>query len=299
MLLGESMELEMLRFAICFVGCTAATYYDLFNRRNVPTWLSYSLVALGIIFTLATLNTSDIIFAFAVALAIFAFGYLLYRAGQIGGADVLMFISIALLLPNAPKPLLTDVEPQLSFPFVVSIFVLSGMLGVFGIFVKYVPVTLYEIIRGEKIEINRTHALLSIAMMILYLVFLYFLNSIVEMPQVQLAVFAAVVICATSVFSLKEHIAEKHMIRMVSVEDIDEEDVLAIEKMDQKLVSKYKLDKLLTASEIEKLKKMGKRKKFPVYKEMPVFMPYVLIALLLSALFGDPLVYLYPLAIMQ
>ncbi|QLJ53318.1 MAG: Type IV leader peptidase family protein [Candidatus Fermentimicrarchaeum limneticum] len=289
----------MLRFATCFVGCTAATYYDLFNKRNVPTWLTYSLVALGVVFTLATLNTSGIIFAFAVALAIFAFGYLLYRTGQIGGADVLMFVSIALLLPNAPKPLLANVEPQLSFPFVVSIFVLSGMLGVFGIFLKYVPATLYEIIRGEKIEINRTHALLSTAMMVLYLVLLYFLNSIVEMPQVQLAVFTAVVICATSVFSLKEHIAEKHMIRMVSVEDIDEEDVLAIEKMDQKLVSKYKLDKLLTASEIEKLKKMGKRKKFPVYKEMPVFMPYVLIALLLSALFGDPLVYLYPLGIMQ
>ena len=38
--------------------------------------------------------------------------------------------------------------------------------------------------------------------------------------------------------------------------EIDEEDVLAVEKMDKTLVKKYSLKKLLTASEIERLKKM-------------------------------------------
>jgi Flp pilus assembly protein protease CpaA len=292
------MEFAMLRFVICLVGCTAATYYDLFNRRNVPTWLTYALVAIGALFTLASLNISIITQNFLIAIAIFVLGYLLYRAGQIGGADVLVFISIALLLPEAPAPLLSTTAPHLEFPFVFSVFILSGMLGVFGIFLKYVPATLYEFLRGEKIRISRAQAGLAVATLLLYTIFLYYLNSIVELPEVQLIIFLAVVVCATSLFTLKDYISEKHMIRMVGVDEIDEEDILAVEKMDQKVVSKYKLDKLLTPSEIDKLRKMGKKKKFPVYKEMPVFMPYVLIALLAALLFGDPLAYLYPLGIM-
>jgi Flp pilus assembly protein protease CpaA len=289
------MEFEMLRFAVCFIGCTAATYYDVFNRRNVPSWLTYLLVALGIIFTLASFNASLIAQSFLIALVIFIFGYILYRAGQIGGADVLIFVSIALLLPEAPQPIFGTAKPQ-SYPFVLSVFILSGMLGVFGIFLKYVPKVLGEFLKGEKVKVNSASVALAVVTMLLYSVFLFYLNSIVELPGAQLAIFIGVVVCATSLFALKDHISEKYMIRMVRIDEIDEEDILAIEKMDQRLVSKYKLDRLLTPSEIEKLKKIGRRKKFPVYKEMPVFMPYVLLALVASLLFGDPLTYLYPLS---
>ncbi|MEM3555668.1 MAG: A24 family peptidase [Candidatus Micrarchaeia archaeon] len=288
------MEFEALRFFICFAGCAVATYYDLFNRRNVPTWLSYSLVGMGVIFTFATFNPSLIFYNLSVGFVVFVIGYLLYITGQIGGADVLLFVSIALLLPEAPHPLLTPTYFNSGFPFVVSVFMLSGMLGVFGVFLKYVPVTLYNYVKGEKLLINRTTALLSAITLILYMALLYTLTSIVELSQLQLAVFTAVIICATFTFALKEHIAEKYMIKMVGVDEIDEEDILAVEKMDEEFVKRHNLRKLLTLSEIEKLKKIGKRKKFPVYKEMPVFMPYVLIALLFSVLFGDPLGYLLP-----
>lgn len=293
------MEFAMLRVAICFIGCAGATYYDLFNRRNVPSWLTYSLVALGALFTLASLNISVIASNGLVALTIFLLGYILYRLGQIGGADVLIFVSIALLLPEAPQSILLQANSQLGFPFVVSVFVLSGILAVFGIFLRYIPLTIYDILRGEKVTINASQVVLAAATLVLYAAFLYSLNGIVGLPQTQLAVFAAVIVCATSLFTFKDYISDKYMIRIVGIDEIDEEDILAVEKMDPKLVSKYKLDKLLTPKEIEKLKKIGKKKKFPVYKEMPVFMPYVLIALAAALLFGDPLAYFYPLGLLS
>ncbi len=303
------MEFEVVRLAICLAGCAGATYYDLFNRRNVPSWLTYTLVALGALFALASFNI-DLIMSngftalldmtvssgILAALFIFAIGYALYRVGQIGGADVLVFVSIALLLPEAPQSIYLTAKPQLGFPFVVSIFVLSGILAVFGIFLRYIPLTLYNMLKGE-VSVNPSQVLLAAATLTFYAAFLYYLNSLVELPQTQLAVFGAVIVCATSLFAFKDYISDKYMIRMVVVGEIDEEDILAVEKMDPKLVSEYKLDRLLTPKEIEKLKKIGRKKKFPVYKEMPVFMPYVLIALLAALLFGDPLAYLFPLGL--
>jgi Flp pilus assembly protein protease CpaA len=293
------MEFAVLRFAICFIGCAGATYYDLFNRRNVPSWLTYSLVALGALFTLASLNINAIASNGLVALVIFVFGYILYRTGQIGGADVLVFVSIALLLPEAPQSVFLQAQSQLGLPFVVSVFVLSGMLAVFGIFLQYMPATIYDTARGEKVSIRPSQVLLAAATLVFYAAFLYYLNGIAELPQTQIVVFAAVVVCATSLFAFKDYISDKYMIRMVGIDEIDEEDILAVEKMDPRLVSRYKLDRLLTLKEIEKLKKIGRGKKFPVYKEMPVFMPYVLIALTVALLFGNPLAYLYPMGLLS
>ncbi|MCX6776706.1 MAG: A24 family peptidase [Candidatus Micrarchaeota archaeon] len=288
------MDVTMLRYVICLIGCAAATYYDLFNRRNVPAYVTYGLVALGILFTLASLDASVIMQNFAVAIAIFAVGYLLYRAGQIGGADVLVFVSIALLLPEGPQPLLTSVKSPFSYPFVLSVFLFSGVLGVFGIFLKYVPRTLYDAMKGEEVKLNTSHVLQSVLLLFIYSVFLYYINTLAPLPQLPAFIFMVVVVCATILFSLKDYISDRYLIEMVSVREIDEEDILAVDKMDPRVVKKYGLDKLLTVEQIGKLKKMGKGKKFPVYTNMPVFMPYVLISLVAALLFGDPLTYFYP-----
>lgn len=292
------MEFAMLRLAVCLLGCAGATYYDLFNRRNVPSWLSYSFVALGVLFTLATLNMSVITYSFSVAIVFFAVGYLLYRAGQIGGADVLVFVSIALLLPEAPPSILLQANSQLGFPFVISIFVLSSILAIFGIFFMYIPPILYDMLRGKKVDIRTSEVVFAAASLLVYAALLYYMDSFVEIPRATLVIFAAVIVCTTCIFAFKEYISDKYMIRMVRIDEIDEEDILAVEKMDPSLVSGHKLNKLLTPGEIEKLKKIGRRKKFPVYKEMPVFMPYVLMALIAALLFGDPLAYLFPLSLL-
>jgi len=291
------MDVIMLRYAICLIGCAAATYYDLFNRRNVPAYVTYGLVALGILFTLASLNASVIAQNFAVAIAIFALGYLLYRAGQIGGADVLVFVSIALLLPEGPQPILSSVKLPFNYPFVLSVFLLSGVLGVFGIFIKYVPRTLYDAMKGEEVKLNTRQVLQSILLLFIYAIFIYYMNTLAPLPQLLLFIFMVVVVCATILFSLKDHISDRYLIQMVSVREIDEEDILAVEKMDPKVVKRYGLDRLLTMEQIGKLRKMGKGKKFPVYTNMPVFMPYVLISLVAALLFGDPLAYFYPFGI--
>ncbi|MCX6777656.1 MAG: hypothetical protein NT157_02115, partial [Candidatus Micrarchaeota archaeon] len=87
-----------------------------------------------------------------------------------------------------------------------------------------------------------------------------------------------------------EYITDRFIIEKLPLSRIEEEDVLAIEKMNPKLVAKYKLKKLLTARELARMKKAKiPLKKYPVYANMPVFLPYILASLLLTLLFGDPL----------
>ena len=135
------MEIELLRIAATIAFLAAATYYDLFNRKNVPVTIPYAMIALGLLFNLASLDLNLILSSCATALAVFAMGYLVYRAGQIGGADVLVFAGIALLLPSAPPPLYPQIAspPFFPYPFIVPVFLASGFLAIVGLSAKYIP----------------------------------------------------------------------------------------------------------------------------------------------------------------
>jgi len=82
------------------------------------------------------------------------------------------------------------------------------------------------------------------------------------------------------------------MVESVQVSKLQEEDVLALEKMDASLVKKLKLQPLIDGKIILALKK-SKVKAVPVYTGMPFFLPYLFLGLLLAVLFGDLLFYLF------
>ncbi|MFH1780085.1 MAG: hypothetical protein ABH803_02990, partial [Candidatus Micrarchaeota archaeon] len=71
---------------------------------------------------------------------------------------------------------------------------------------------------------------------------------------------------------------------------IQDEDILAIDKLPRKLVEKYGLEKVLTKKQFEKLKEISKKEgihEFPIHTNLPRFGPYVLAGLLLVLWLGD------------
>ena len=81
------------------------------------------------------------------------------------------------------------------------------------------------------------------------------------------------------------------MVQNVSVSRLMEEDVIALEKMDNALARKLRLYPLIDAKEIAILKK-SRVKSVPVYTGMPFFLPYLLAGLAFTLLFGDLLSYI-------
>ncbi len=289
------MEFELLRVVVALVGCIVATYFDLFNKRNIPNWLTYSFVGIGVLVNLWPFSLASVVNVYIVALAVFVFGYLFYKTGQIGGADVLMFTGIALLLPEQPKAFLFQQQPQVlfSFPFIVSLFVSSGFLFMLAIVAWFAPKAAGALAEG-KIKVKTENALYAATILVAYAGLVYVAGGFGFSPA-YFVVVGVLIACSAFVVMFREFVMDS-MIESVGLKDIEEEDVLAIEKMDEKTVKKFSLKKLLTIEEIEKLKKT-KLKKFPVFKHMPVFLPFVLAGLVLNLLFGDFLAILTSLAL--
>ncbi|MFH1285373.1 MAG: prepilin peptidase [Candidatus Micrarchaeota archaeon] len=293
------MELELIRIAIALIGCLLATYYDLFNQRNIPNNLTYPLVALGILvnlypFSLASL--AELLPVFAVSLVVFCIGYLFYLRGSIGGADILVFTALSLLLPSAPNALRILPQRALllslpSFPFILSLFILSGFLFALYMVAKYVLPAVRDMQRG-RVKTKKSNLLVGIFLVLLAFAFsVLYTNAAVPLSPVYLVLFTFLLLSTGFFTLLKDHIAENYFIESVPVEKLEEEDVIMVEKLDVKLVSKFNIKPLLTRDNIERIKQSG-LKLIPVYTKLPAFMPYILLALILSLVFGDPLEHL-------
>lgn len=276
--------LELTRIAVAVGGTSVATYYDLTHNRTVPDWLTMGMVALGVLAAALTFSSDSLVMVGAPALAVAAIGYPLYRAGHIGGADVLLFLAIALLMPAAPEGLLVQSKFAIQMPFVLTVFLLSGLF--FGIFtfLRYLLPAMRALAGGE-IKLGLMQKAYVTAMAAAGAAFIWIAME-KEMPYTFTVVVLVAITFSTFFYLFKQFIARNFLIREVGTDGMDDEDVLAVEEMDEAVVKKYKLQKLLTRKEIERLAKLP-LKNFPVYKNMPAFTPYMLAALAAGVLFGD------------
>ncbi|MEM4389474.1 MAG: prepilin peptidase [Candidatus Micrarchaeia archaeon] len=286
------MELELLRVAIAVLGTAAAAAFDVFNNRNVPNWLTYAFVGLGLAINLV-FEPALLASALLPSAIIFLFGWLLWQDGQIGGADVLILAGLALLLPQAPTLFLEKPTLPSGMPFVVSIFVLSGIVFLVAFTLRSIPAVVRAVGRGEA---KVSHAGLAYALALLLLVW-FFVMAGFGLTQHYIVFLIVVMACAAFVLAFKETITDS-LIERVPLSSIEEEDILAIDRMDPDIVRRWRLRRLLTREELAKLKKT-RLKEFPVLKRLPTFLPWVLIALLISLRYGDFLSLLTALALGQ
>lgn len=277
------------RIAIAIIFTAAMAYYDLFNKKWVPNTLIYGFaacaVAINFVFYDSVLTWS----ALALGLIIFALCYALYRAGQLGGADAYALGSIAAAVPYLPVPLLSQ-QPSAPYPFILSMLVPTGIAFMLHMALRFVPYVARRLAAGKvrfTLEKSAGPVLLAFA----FTAFIYAISSLpLSFPP---AYFAILFFLAISLlfFSLFKSEIKGSMVEMVGVKKLQEEDVLALEKMDKRLVARMRLQALLTAKSIALLKK-SKLKSAPVYTGMPFFLPYLFFGLLFTVLFGDMLMYL-------
>lgn len=279
----------MIRLGVALAGCAIATYYDLFNNRNVPNLLTYSMVILGVLFNVIDFSFENATMAFGPAILFFVFGYYFYINGQIGGADLLIFVAIALLLPQQPPSLIEyEITPIFTLPYVLSIFLISGILFSLYILATMLPKVIIGVLQG-KAKLDKQRAALSLIIIIMYSFFLWHMKDLI--PAAYVVIVAMIIVSAFFVYLFREFILDEYIIETVPLKEIEEEDVLAIERMDDKIVKKYELKKLLTASELERMSKLP-IKKYPIYKNMPCFMPYILAAIIVTLITGDIFIFM-------
>src|SRR5271157_926239 len=98
-----TMPGEAVRVVLAFLLVGIAAYYDLFNKKNIPDKVLYAMLGLAFLVNLFFYEATLFWFSLAIAAFFSAIGYLFYRLGQLGGADVIVLASVMLLLPLHPS----------------------------------------------------------------------------------------------------------------------------------------------------------------------------------------------------
>ncbi len=269
-----SMPYEWLRVALAFIGLTITSYYDIFNRRNIPDNLVYGFFAISALLNIAFFDMCTVVYALAILIPISIFGYAMYRMGQWGGADALVLVSLALLLPAHPSFL----NMQLNYPFVFSIFVFSATL-----FAIYVVLSLLPKLLSSKAKPDLKYLILLVP----YVLVLYMLTNAIAVISISpIYLFVLMVALFSSLFYLlyKESITNM-LAEEVHLSKAEEGDIAVLELMGQETVDKYRLQRLLTFSELQRLKSL-KLKSIWIYTALPPFLPFLLAGMVFALLFS-------------
>ena len=269
-----TMPGETIRIAIAFIGVLVATYYDLFNNRNVPNVLLYAFLGIALITNVIFFQQDIFVFSVALAFFIGAISFVFYRFGQLGGADVFIIASVILLLPIHPSFL----GLAFNLPFIFSVIVFSGVT-----FAVYV-VAFYGL---KLLETGAQPKLVYALLLIPYLLFAYvYVNSIIFSPVYFL--FVSVLLVATVFFLMYKEDINLILAERMSPAELEDEDVLALELMKEKTVKKYNLKRLATKDEIKRMTEL-KVQEVWVYSKLPPYLPFMLLGMILSLLFAGSL----------
>ena len=250
----------------------------------MPNYLLYGFAGVAVLANLVFWGPASLQ-ALAFGVAAFLLSYPLYRMGQLGGADVFAFASIAALVPYFQSPLIAPAQ-QVQYPFILSVMVPTSIFLHPPHARSLHPLHLREAGARGELEITLAKAAGPAVLAVSFAAFLAVLLSMpLQLPFAYLALLSFL-FAALLFFSFFKDDIKASMVRSVPVSRLMEEDVIALERMDAGLVRKLRLYPLLDAKEIATLKK-SRLKSVPVYTGMPFFLPYLLAGLLVTLLFGD------------
>jgi len=273
--------LEVIRVLVLLAFAALYAYFDIFNKRSIPNSFAYLSIVVGIIFTLfypfKTLELSLLIAVFVVAI-----GYVLYKAGFLGLGDGLELAFVSLMLPIQPTPLLNI--PQLGLPFVLSVFISSGIVAIIALPIYYML--------NSKLELKKESILRASVVFISYLLLLMLVYLLLGHIALVPTVFIIIIAFFSALIFLFEASLNERMITWVYPNKLGEDDIIAINLMSKKDIMFFKsrypgFGRLADKKEIAALKNI--KKKIPVYTNAIPFSAFILAGIILSLFIGDPI----------
>jgi Flp pilus assembly protein protease CpaA len=277
--------LLLIRIAALLIVSAVYMLFDVFNNRNVPNVFAYSVLGFSVLMTLLYYpDFTTMLESGAVAAFILAAGYLLYKIGHVGAADITELASISMILFVQSTPYLVNVL-QFGLPFIVSVFIATGVFSLIMVPIYYLPRAVLMFGRGIVTEISNTTLFKGLLTLVAYCIFIIFLYSV--FPAVNLIGIGVLFIVAVSsvLTIIFEKGITKSMIKHIRADQFEEGDIIATnlmtnEEMNAAKVEVGEFDRLITGRMITAMKQKYATKAFPVYRNalplaLPIFMGVV------------------------
>ncbi len=276
------MLLEFVRIGILLAIALAYALFDVFNKRNVPDLFAYISLAIGIAITF-TYPKSIIVLSTLLAIAIGAISYVLYKIGQLGAGDGFEFVTISLILPIQGNALLVSAN-QYGLPFILSVFVASGIIAIWVSMVYYLMLRNRKGLKASTNDLAKGAIIFIVYMAMLFLfiyIFGYHIASVIIMLLI--AIPSAVIVAFAKQIN-------EGMVEWIYPSSLEVGDMIAVNMMASKELEFFKakskhFGRLATKEMVKEIKNV--KKKLPVYKKALPLAAIVLFGILVSFLFGD------------
>ena len=281
--------IDVILATVIVIALVIGSFTD-FKKREVPDWLSYSLVALGfgLRFLYSSLSNDWLFFAFGVAGFALCFGLalLMFYAGQWGGGDskVIMGLGALIGFDFMSVALMKD---SLLFSFLINMLFVGAVYGV--IFSAFLAVK-HRKKFGKKFKellSNKKYTVILYAPLILSIVLaissFFILDALIK---TSVFVLALIILLALFLLIFSKAVEQSSMFKEVKPTELTEGDWIV---KDIKYKGKYicgPKDLGIEKKQIKKLIKVYKNKKVLIKEGIP-FVPAFLIAYLISLFYGN------------
>lgn len=281
------MFIDLVRISILLAIALAYALFDIFNKRNVPDGFAYASLAVAVVVTF-TYSHTIIMFSILIAAAIGAISYLLYKAGQLGAGDGFEFVTISLIMPLQGGAALLSAS-QFSLPFILSVFVATGIIAVW-----VAPAYYLSVHKRSKMAIGGNDILkgatIFLAYMVLILLFIYLFGFRIINAFVLLLIGVPSAFVAT----YARHINEG-MVKYIYPDKLEAEDMIAVNMMSAAEIKFFKgksryFGRLVSRKLISEIK--GVKRRLPVYRKALPLAAIIFFGIIISLLFGDVLLLL-------
>ncbi len=289
--------LELIGLAVALVGVAYSSYTDI-KTGEVSDRLSHSMIGIGAIIVAFAYPLATSVWILAMAGVVFGLGFLMYIFGQMGGGDVKLFTALTLLVPyypNSIRPFIGSlgINPIASnYPFIVSVFILSGIF-----FMLVIPLFYLKKIFAKQAKIPEFRKKLAFG-----LVYCVILSPILYLwfgMSRYVTILFVPMFFALLIIPFKDDIVVLFFARKKRTADLNDDDVMALESMSKTTIAKLGLwRKTFTPPEIRKIKERARKYKIAtvmVCEDLPKYVPYIFISLILNLLAGDVFLYLFSL----
>jgi len=284
------MIIDIILIITGFIGLVIASISDI-KTREVPDWLSYSLIIIGLtlrlFYTLTYKEWSYFIQGLIGFSIFFIIANLMYYTKQWGGGDSKLLMGLGVLFATYPKILLNYFQPNLTIPFLLILWINILFVGAFYGLIYAIILTIKNrknfLIKVKKLL--KRKRIINITRITLVISVLFFISTFLIKDRIINLIFLAtafLVISFPYIWIFTKSIEKVCMYHYIQTKNLTEGDWIE----DKNLREKFKISNLGIEKKQINLLMKSKIKKVLVKEGIP-FVPSFLIALIISLIFGN------------
>ncbi len=272
------------------IGLIFATVTDI-KKREVPDWLSYSLIITGIgargIYSLLTQDVSYVLYGLIGFIVFFAFSNIMYYTKQWGGGDCKLLMGLGALFGNYGLESLFGFNLPFLLGLLINIFIMGTLYGVF--YAIYLAMQNKKSFLSEfrKNKFNEIKIAFFTGFVLVFFSWIIFDKFFARL----LTILILIVFFAVALLSFMKVVERACMYKEVRVEKLVVGDWLVNDVVvgDKVICTARNIG--LTKDDILALKK-SRIKNALVHEGIP-FVPGFLLGFLITIIFGDFLIFIF------